>query len=169
MGRLADYIYGHGTKAVKIAFSALRNAGKTVKRFWTAITDTVKKGDGFDGLVGRLRKAYQMSVSDAKRIAQTETTRVENMARYDAARQYEEESGEKVYKTWICTFQNSRPNHIKRHGTRIPLEEPFETPSGPMMRPGDSEYVDLDEIINCRCYLIYDAVGRDGKRHGTVV
>ena len=161
MGKIRDLIYGHGSEFVKNIFSGIRNGRRTFERVGKAISETIKEKDGFSGLMNRLRDVYRKAVSDAKRTTQTETTRVENQARQDAGEKYQQDTGETVYKTWICTFQNSRPNHIARHGTRIPLDEPFETPSGPMMRPGDATHVDLDEIINCRCYLILDADGKE--------
>lgn len=160
MGKIRDLIYGHGSETAKNIFSGLRNGRRTFERIGKAITETIKQRDGFSGLMKRLGDVYRKAVSDAKRTTRTETTRVENQARQDAGEQYQKETGETVYKTWICTFQNSRELHIQRHGTRIPLDEPFITPSGPMMRPGDSTYVDLGEIINCRCYMILDANGR---------
>ena len=154
MGKIADIIYGKGSEFAKIAFSAIRDGNRAFGRIGRAITDTIKAKDGFAGLTNRLRKAFSQSANDAKRTARTETTRVENMARYNAGKEWEKRTGEQATKTWICTFQNSRDSHIALHNITIPLDEDFQAYGGPMKYPGDGSRVGPEEICNCKCYLI---------------
>ena len=154
MGWIEKQIYGKGNEFVKQAFSALKNARRTAERIAKAVKETITKKDGFSGFTNRIKKAFQSSANDAKRIARTETTRVKNQARYDAGMRYKEETGDVVMKQWVCTFKNSRDSHIALHGVTIPMDEDFEAAGGPMAYPGDSSRVGPEEICNCRCYLI---------------
>lgn len=149
-------IYGKGSEFAKVAFSSIRNARRTLDRVGKAIKESIHKKDGFSSFLDRLHKAFHSSANDAKRTARTESTRVENFARYEAGQKYYEETGKRVYKTWICTFQNSRDSHIALHNTRIPLEQDFQAFGGPMAYPGDSSRVGPEEICNCRCYMIVE-------------
>lgn len=156
MGKIRDLIYRRGSELIKNIFSVITNGKRTFERIGKAISETIKKKDGFSGLMNRLRDVFRKAVSDAKRTTQTETTRAENQARQDAGEKYQEETGETVYKTWICTFHNSRDSHIALHGTTIPLDEDFHAFGGPMAYPGDSSRVGPEEICNCRCYMIVE-------------
>ena len=154
MGRIADYIYGKGSEFSKIAFSAIKNGKRTMERLGKAISETVKEKGGFSGFMDRLKKVYSQSVNDAKRTARSESTRVENLGRLNAGKDWKEQSGEQIMKTWICTFHNSRDSHIALHGVTIPIDEDFHAYGGPMQYPGDNSRVGPEEICNCQCYLV---------------
>ena len=92
----------------------------------------------------------------AKRIARTESTRIESIAKDEAAHEYRKESGKQVWKTWVCTFHNSRDSHINLHGETVDLDDDFEAYGGPMAYPGDGSRVGPEEICNCLCYMIIE-------------
>jgi|GEM_PF-2241680 len=60
-------------------------------------------------------------------------------------------------KTWMtANDERVRPSHRDLHGVTIPVDEPFEAESGPMMYPGDSSLgAGAEDIVNCRCTPIY--------------
>lgn len=151
---IEEKIYGKGSEFARTAFSAIKNARKTAERIEKAFRKSAEQNTGFSGLLDGLRKAFRQAVNDAKRTARTEGTRVRNKARYDAGKQFEQETGQKAMKQWVCTFQNSRDSHIALHGVTIPLDEDFQAFGGPMKYPGDNSRVGPEEICNCKCYLI---------------
>lgn len=85
--------------------------------------------------------------SRAIRIARTETIGALNTGEHLAA----EESGIIATKEWLCMFNNSRETHEALSGTQIPLDDRFDNG---LLYPGD-EAGDADEVINCRCTLLY--------------
>ena len=59
------------------------------------------------------------------------------------------------YKQWLATEdERTRPTHNEAHGQRVPLETPFVVGGAPLDYPGDPRGPD-QEVINCRCTLIY--------------
>ena len=149
-------IYGKGSEMVKVAFAALKNGRRTAERVKKAIKDSVQKKEGFKAFINRLEKAFHSSANDARRIARTETTRIENFARYEAGKEYREETKKQIVKTWVCTFHNSRESHIGLHDTTIPFDDDFQAAGGPMAYPGDGSRVGPEELCNCQCYMIVE-------------
>lgn len=148
-------VYGEGKNFTKIAFDNAKDQKRIEKKLRQEFATSFKKGESFDQLVERVRKVTGKESSDAKRIARTEGTRIENMARQQAADDYAEETGNRPKKRWFCTFHNSRDSHIAMHNQTVFEDEPFLTPSGEeMMYPGDDTNVGPEEIINCRCRMV---------------
>lgn len=82
-------------------------------------------------------------------IGQTIVTEAKNWARQEAAVQA---SGDrKVYKEWVVTSSNPRPEHAVLNGERVGLDETF---SNGAQRPGDWGALDVDEIAGCDCELV---------------
>lgn len=131
----------------------MKNARKTAEKIGGVFKDALKKGS-FSDLLNGLQKAFRSASYSAQRTARTESTRAENFAKQRAGERYEQETGEPTYKTWICTFHNSRDSHIALHEETVELHEDFEAAGGPMQYPGDDSRVGPEEIINCQCYMI---------------
>jgi len=60
-------------------------------------------------------------------------------------------------KTWVTAHdERVRQSHADLDGVTIPVDEPFQAASGPMMYPGDSSMgAGAEDIVNCRCSPIY--------------
>lgn len=160
MARWTDRLIGKTSEAVKRAYNTLKTGGRLVERIGRAIKESFQKNSGgFSGFIARIRKAFASTANDAKTIARTQATLSESLAKIEAGRAYQQETGKPVTKTWICTFHNSRDSHIELHGTTIPLEDDFHAAGGPMFYPGDDSRVGPEEICNCRCYLIINRGG----------
>lgn len=150
---LEKLMYGGGKNFDKIAFERLGNGRGTQRKIRQAFTTSFKKGESFDQLVERIRKVTGAEAAAAKRIARTETTRIESIAKEQAAREYEEETGETVMKIWFCSFHNSRESHMDLHMQTVPMDEDFQAAGGPMAYPGDGSRVGPEEICNCQCWM----------------
>lgn len=86
---------------------------------------------------------------DIMRVADTDMHRIYNEAEYGTA-----VKGGAQFKTWVCTFVNSRDTHIYLHGTKLPMDAEFYTFMGnKAMFPG--EFGVPEEDCNCHCYCLY--------------
>lgn len=150
---LEKLMYGHGKNFDKIAFDRLGNGKGTAKKLRQAFTTSFKKGESFDQLVKRIQKVTGAETNDAKRIARTESTRIESIAKDEAAHDYVKETGKQVWKIWLCSFRNSRDSHMALHMETVPLDDDFQAFGGPMAYPGDGSRVGPEEICNCQCWM----------------
>lgn len=153
--QIEELVYGKGQNFSKIAFDRLGNGKGAARKLRREFAAAMKKGETFDQLIGRIRKVTGAEASAAERIARTEGTRIENMARQQAAEEYAKTTGRRAKKRWFCTFHNSRDSHMEMHNQTVYVDQPFYTPDGhPMMYPGDDSHVGPEEIINCRCRMV---------------
>ena len=146
-------MYGHGKNFDKIAFDRLGNGKGTAKKLRQAFTTSFKKGETFDQLVKRIQRVTGAEANDAKRIARTESTRIESIAKDEAAHEYVKQTGKQVWKIWFCAFRNSRESHMDLHMETVPLDADFQAAGGPMAYPGDGSRVGPEEICNCQCWI----------------
>lgn len=58
--------------------------------------------------------------------------------------------GQNIVKTWVCTSANPRASHARLNGETVPYKEPF---SNGAMWPGDMDNLDAEEVANCQCVL----------------
>ncbi len=62
---------------------------------------------------------------------------------------------EDVTKVWLATDdERTRETHVEANGQEVPLNEFFDVGGYQLMYPGDPDGPD-EEVINCRCTLIY--------------
>lgn len=154
---LERLVYAEGRNFTNIALGRLEHPEKVRRKIRQAFVTAFKKGETFDQLTARIQKIMNSEAYAARRIVQTEATRIESIAKQQAAEDIEAQTGRSIYKQWICTFQNSRDSHIFLHGSTVPLHDDFQAFGGPMQYPGDDSRVGPEEIINCRCYMIFHA------------
>jgi len=90
----------------------------------------------------------------AARIARTETHNAAMAAQW-ASLQYRRIPVRT--KTWYTAQdERVRASHAHLHGVTIPVDQPFEAMSGPMMYPGDSSLgAGAADIVNCRCTPLF--------------
>lgn len=115
-------------------------------------TTSIMRGENTQKLIERLQQVVNLKLNDIVRIAKTQTTRLENMARIDA---YEvgKKLGYSMVKTWVAVGDNrTRPAHAEANGQTVPIDQPFDVGGEKLMFPGDPNG-SAGNIINCRCTM----------------
>lgn len=115
-------------------------------------------GEGQEKLVRRIMKVALYKESwQARRTAQTERTRVQSQARWEAG-ENAKAAGVSVYNTWSTRMINSRETHISLDGQQRMQGDAFVTSAGNALRyPGDPA-APAREVINCHCVLVPDVL-----------
>lgn len=132
----------------KIAYKNLGKDEIIVKRLKKELLEATLLGEGQDLLIKRIRKVTGQSLSQGRKVAQTERNRVQSEGRYDAGKEAVE-MDIPIKKRWSTKFDNSRPTHIKVNREEVPLDKPF---SNGLMFPGDPN-APAKEVCNCRCVM----------------
>ena len=91
-------------------------------------------------------------------VAQTESLRLVHVGQDEVWRQAIEAEivdPERIVREWRSLRDlKVRPTHTVLDGQQRRWDEPFESPSGALIRfPGDP-LAPLSEVINCRCFLL---------------
>lgn len=137
----------------KIAYQNLREAPAMMRRLQNEMTQAVMLGEDQKKLIHRIRNVMGNSAYNARRIAQTERTRVQSQARADTIREAAE-AGVVMHKRWSTRMINSRDSHVALNGVEIPEGEKFHTIWGNALAyPGDPD-APAREVINCHCVLV---------------
>lgn len=137
---------------------AYENMGKNPvirKRLQAELAMAAVLGESQREIIKRIRKITGQSESQARRVAQTERTRVQSQARWQVG-QEAAQKGVRVVNEWSARMVNTRDSHAALDGTKKPQGEPFVTIWGNKLRyPGDPK-APAREVINCHCVLIPD-------------
>ena len=107
-------------------------------------------GESQHEIIKRICKVTGQTVAQARRGAQTERTRVQSQARWQAGNEAAA-MGLRVYNTWSTRMINSRESHIRLNGKSAMQGERF--PGSVLRYPGDPEGP-AREVINCFCVLV---------------
>lgn len=141
------------TKGNPFYYIALDNA-KDKKKIKTEVmrelTTGLIKGEGYQKIAKRVKGVTERKKFECIRIVRTETTRVENLAKYDLCNDLVNK-GIQAQKEWIATYDSrTRERHKAINHQVRDVEKPF---SNGLMYPGDPTG-EPKEIINCRCAMI---------------
>jgi SPP1 gp7 family putative phage head morphogenesis protein len=141
-----------------------------------AVTRSIIEGDPIDSLARKIARATgESSRKAARRNARTAMTAAQNAGRMESMREVQE-SGIQVKKKWLATLdKRTRDTHADLDGEETGVDEPFKTPLGEIMYPGDP-HANPALVYNCRCTLLYvypeyaagKAKRRDQVTHGLV-
>lgn len=141
----------------KIAYNNLGDNPAIRRRLQNELAQATVLGEGQYKLIERIRKVTGMSVSQARRVAQTERTRVQSQARWQAGEEAMA-AGVGVYNTWSTRMINSRDTHISLNGKKAMQGDAFVTSAGNSLKyPGDPS-APAREVINCHCVLVPDVL-----------
>lgn len=136
----------------KIAFDNLEQAPALERRLQTEMRLAILNGEGQDKIRQRIQRVMQNGAYNARRIAQTERTRIQSQARWDVMRNAAAQ-GIPMEKMWIARMKNTRDSHADLNRRTAKVDEPFTTIWGnELMYPGDPNAPAL-EVINCHCVL----------------
>lgn len=141
----------------KIAYNNLGDNPAIRRRLQNELAQATVLGEGQRKLIERIRKVTGMSVSQARRVAQTERTRVQSQARWQAGEEAKA-AGVGVYNTWSTRMVRSRETHISLDGKKAMQGDAFVTSAGNSLKyPGDPT-APASEVINCHCVLVPDVL-----------
>lgn len=135
---------------------AYRHLGQN-RAIRTALQNTMAQaailGESQDKILKRIQKITGQAKYQARRVAQTERTRIQSQARAEALHKAAE-MGIITTKEWSARMRNTRDSHAALNGVVIPENKKFRTIWGNELRyPGDPE-APASEVINCHCVLI---------------
>lgn len=139
----------------RIAYRNLGSNPAARRRLQRELGQAAVLGESQRKLIERIRKVTGQTVSQARRVAQTERTRVQSQARYEAAEEAMEQ-GIEVEMVWRTRMHHSRESHIAMEGMVVDDGQPFVSGLGnTLYYPGDSEHgAPAEDVINCYCVLI---------------
>lgn len=143
----------------KIAYQNMGNDKVITARLTRELETWLRSKQSVDDLIGRIQKVAGMSFDQAKRVAQTERTRVQGQARYEAILDENKQRRKKHLradkKEWVHrnVAKEPRKTHAAMSGDVVRANEYFVTPSGNrLLYPGDPN-APVSETINCHCYM----------------
>lgn len=156
-------VQAYQTPFSKIAFRNIANAEPIKLKLEQSFGKAIMTGMGRDKLVSEIKQdmfqdafrngildTAQQQASRAKSIAQTEMTRIESEAQYDADQEAIDQ-GVEMEREWHCRFQNTRDSHMYMEGQVVNGDDPFESGDGNQLRfPGDPS-APPEDTINCYC------------------
>lgn len=155
--QIAVILHENESPMSKIAYNNLGDNPAIRRRLQNELAQATVLGEGQHKLIERIRKVTGMSVSQARRVAQTERTRVQSQARWQAGEEAMA-AGVGVYNTWSTRMINSRDTHISLNGKKAMQGDAFVTSAGNSLKyPGDPT-APAREVINCHCVLVPDVL-----------
>lgn len=141
----------------KIAFRNLVEAPAVIRRLQNEMVQATLLGESQEKIIRRIRAVMDNSAANARRIAQTERTRLQSKARADQLHEAAQ-MGVRITKTWSTRMVNSRDSHVALNNKTIAENEKFRTIWGnELAYPGDPS-APAKEVINCHCVLIPNVV-----------
>lgn len=141
----------------KIAFRNLIEAPAVIRRLQNEMVQATLLGESQEKIIRRIRAVMDNSAANARRIAQTERTRLQSQARADQLHEAAQ-MGIRITKTWSTRMVNSRDSHVALNNKTIAENEKFRTIWGnELAYPGDPS-APAKEVINCHCVLIPNVV-----------
>lgn len=142
----------------KIAYRNLGQNTAVRRRLQNELAQAAILGESQAKLIKRIMAVTGQAQWQAKRVAQTERTRVQSQARWDAGNEAMA-LGVKVVNEWSARMVNTRDTHAALDG-KVALQGEY-FPGSPLRYPGDPT-APAREVINCHCVLIPDVL-RDGQ------
>lgn len=134
----------------KIAYKNLGQNPAVRRRLQNELSQATILGESQRKIIKRIRAVTGQAQWQARRVAQTERTRVQSQATY-MTEQEAVAKGVNVVNRWSTRMVNSRETHIALDGKWAKHGERF---SGSILRfPGDPE-APAGEVINCHCVLV---------------
>lgn len=133
----------------RLAYKRLGDNPEARRRLQNELAMASILGEGQEQIIRRIRKVTGQTVAQARRVAQTERTRVQSQARWQAGNEAEQ-MGLRVYNIWRTRMVRSRESHIALNGKVAMQGERF--PGSVLRYPGDPNGR-AEDVINCHCVL----------------
>ena len=127
----------------------------TLEQLRRALSEGVDQGEGIREISRRISELYEGTIEPwrSTMIARTEVISASNAASVAGARS----TSIPMEKEWLSTRDDrTRDSHRDMDGQRVGMEDPFSVSGWGMQWPGDSSLgAPPDELINCRCTVVY--------------
>ena|GEM_PF-1462103 len=147
--QLAVLVRENQSPFTRIAYRNMGNDTEIVKRLQNQLMQATILGESQQQIVQRIRKVTGQSISQARRVAQTERVRIQSEGRF-LGMQEAAAIGLGIKKQWISRMDDRvRDDHALITGEIVDYDEPF---SIGLMFPGDPDG-EAAEVINCRCVM----------------
>lgn len=147
----------HQSPFSRLAYQNMGSNPAIRRRLQNELAQATILGESQQEIIKRIRKVTGQTVAQARRVAQTERTRVQSQARWQAGNEAAA-MGLRVYNTWSTRMINSRESHIRLNGKSALQGERF--PGSVLRYPGDPEGP-AREVINCFCVLVPNLLAPD--------
>lgn len=141
----------------RLAYQNMGSNPAIRRRLQNELAQATILGESQQEIIKRIRKVTGQTVAQARRVAQTERTRVQSQARWQAGNEAAA-MGLRVYNTWSTRMINSRESHIALNGKSALQGERF--PGSVLRFPGDPEGP-AREVINCFCVMVPNLLAPD--------
>lgn len=154
----------------KLAYENLGKNPVMRRRLQNELAMATVLGESQSKIIDRIRKVTGQTVAQARRVAQTERTRVQSQARWQTG-QEAANMGVHVVNEWSARMVNTRDSHAALDGKKAEQGEPFRTIWGnSLLYPGDPS-APAKEVINCHCVLVPDVLlpGETLDEYGNIV
>lgn len=136
-----------------LALDNIKDISELRRNITRQFVTSIMRGEDTNKLINRIQKVTEAKLSDIVRIARTQTTRLENLARIDAYK-VGEKMGYKMVKRWVAVGDSrTRDAHKHAHNQTVELNEAFNVGGEKLMYPGDPNG-SPENVINCRCTMI---------------
>lgn len=135
-------------------------SGTVIAIIHDLIMERVREGASTDRITREIyQKAPEIGATRAATIARTETHN-SALAAIDATLAHKQiKVRSKTW--WSASDKRVRPSHQEAHGQTVDYDQPFSVGDSQMMRPGDSSLgAGAEEIVNCRCAVLFNVKGR---------
>lgn len=127
------------------------------KKIANAVAQSIIQGESLPKLAARIASETASDNNKAMmRYAHTALTGAQNAGRMHTM-QRALGMGIKCKKCWLATLDgHTRDSHQALDGQVKPVNEPFQSPLGKIMYPGDPNAESQADVWNCRCTLTYE-------------
>lgn len=142
----------------RLAYQNLGRNPAIRRRLEHELSQATILGESQEKLIKRIMAVTGQAQWQAKRVAQTERTRVQSQARWDAGNEAMA-LGVRVINEWSARMINTRDTHAELDG-KVALQGEY-FPGSPLRFPGDPS-APAEEVINCHCVMIPDVL-REGQ------
>lgn len=141
--------------------TSIKKARRAIKEY---VQESMENGEGAAWVAKNIRAQFEsVSTSRSNTIARTEIGMASSSGSLEAAKALDIPD---LMKEWVSTNDDrtrddpSQADHASMNGERVALNEKFTVnPDASMDGPGDSS-APAEQVINCRCTLVYS---REGK------
>jgi uncharacterized protein with gpF-like domain len=161
--RIQEFIANQGLNKSKLITET------TIEKARSIINDGQSNGDSEQDIGNALEEGIGGAVSDSRSrtIARTETHNAATYAMQETAEQAEDQTGLTITREWVAVHDDrTREAHANADGQEVGIDEPFEVDGEELDRPGD-ENGSPENVINCRCTIIYHTTDHSGNESDT--